>query len=138
MAGIRSNLASILSALREAAGLNVPIVAMNYYKPLVVFWFNDPGYATAINDLSERQSRTPGARLGRPVRHGVVPEPRGVPPQRERPPPDCACLAVNGVGKRCAGEPHAPLIGGWQRGSHSEPARCTCREPVGLSPVAYR
>lgn len=51
MAGIRSNLASILSALREAAGPNVPIVAMNYYDPLVVFWFDDPGYATAINDL---------------------------------------------------------------------------------------
>jgi hypothetical protein len=24
---------------------------MNYYDPLVVFWFDDPGYATAINDL---------------------------------------------------------------------------------------
>ncbi len=26
---------------------------------------------------------------------------------RERPPRDCACLAVNGVGKPGAGEPHA-------------------------------
>lgn len=30
------------------------------------------------------------------------------------------------------------LVAAEQRGSHGEPARCTCREPVGLSPAAYR
>jgi lysophospholipase L1-like esterase len=51
MARIRRNLASILSVLREAAGPEVPIVAMNYYNPFVVFWFEDPGYAMTVNDL---------------------------------------------------------------------------------------
>jgi hypothetical protein len=57
--------------------------------------------------LREHQARTLGARVEQPVRLGVVPGPRGVPPQRRRPVRDCACLAVNGVGKPGAGEPHA-------------------------------
>src|SRR5439155_12745226 len=53
---------------------------------------------------------------------------------------DCACLAVNGVGKRCAGEPHAPF----DRGplAEQQPRRAGRRapegKPEGLSPVAYR
>jgi lysophospholipase L1-like esterase len=51
MARIRANLTSILAALREAAGPNVPIVAMNYYGPAAIFWFEDPGYAMAVTQL---------------------------------------------------------------------------------------
>jgi lysophospholipase L1-like esterase len=51
MARIRKNLTSILTALREAAGPSVPIVAMNYYNAAVAFWFEDPGYAMAVNQL---------------------------------------------------------------------------------------
>jgi len=41
-----TNLATILSALREAAGPDVPIVGMNYYDPLLAFWvFGDPAAA---------------------------------------------------------------------------------------------
>ena len=64
---------------------------------------------TSVWLVGKRQTRPPGAQLARPLRHDLVPEPRGLSPQRNRPLPDCACLAVNDVGKRCAGEPHAPF-----------------------------
>src|SRR6266536_202664 len=39
--------------------------------------------------------------------------PQGLPPHRDRALRSaCACLAVNGVGKPCAGEPHARFDGG--------------------------
>jgi hypothetical protein len=41
----------ILTALREAAGPDVPIVGMNYYSPDVVAWFDDPTLAHALVDL---------------------------------------------------------------------------------------
>jgi hypothetical protein len=37
-AAVTTNLPPILDALREAAGPHVPIVAMNYYNPLVAAW----------------------------------------------------------------------------------------------------
>jgi lysophospholipase L1-like esterase len=37
-----ANMITILKKLRWAAGPRVPIVAMNYYNPLAVFWFNNP------------------------------------------------------------------------------------------------
>jgi len=41
-----TNLATILSALREAAGPDVPIVGMNYYDAFLAFWvFGDPAAA---------------------------------------------------------------------------------------------
>jgi lysophospholipase L1-like esterase len=40
LATVNQNLTVILSALREAAP-GVPIVGMNYYDPLLVFWFSD-------------------------------------------------------------------------------------------------
>ena len=40
---VRENpMPAILTALREAAGPDVPIVGMNYYSPLLVQWFSDP------------------------------------------------------------------------------------------------
>ena len=36
------NLNEALPALREAAGPDVPIVAMNYYNPLLATWFTNP------------------------------------------------------------------------------------------------
>jgi lysophospholipase L1-like esterase len=48
---IRTNLATILAQLRAAAGPTVPIVGMTYYNPFAVFWFDDPGYAQAVDDL---------------------------------------------------------------------------------------
>jgi lysophospholipase L1-like esterase len=51
MASIRENLTSILAALRAAAGPGVPIVAMNSYGPAALVWFDDPGYAMAVNEL---------------------------------------------------------------------------------------
>ncbi len=39
---LSGNLTYILQALREAAP-NTPIVGMNYYNPLSVYWFQDPG-----------------------------------------------------------------------------------------------
>jgi lysophospholipase L1-like esterase len=38
---LASNLQLILTSLRNAAGPDVPIVAMNYYNPLLVFWFQN-------------------------------------------------------------------------------------------------
>ena len=46
LAPMSTNLATILSALREAAGPDVPIVGMNYYDPFLAFWvFGDPAAA---------------------------------------------------------------------------------------------
>lgn len=42
---LAANLAYVLATLREAAGPDVPIVGMNYYDPLLVFWFSDPALA---------------------------------------------------------------------------------------------
>ncbi len=39
------NLTYTLETLREAAGPDVPIVGMNYYNPLLVYWFQDPAIA---------------------------------------------------------------------------------------------
>lgn len=54
-----SELSYILETLREAAP-GLPIVGMNYYNPLLVFWFENPGIAqltillqTQINDALE-------------------------------------------------------------------------------------
>jgi hypothetical protein len=55
--------------------------------------------------------------------------------RRRRPVRDCACLAVNGVGKPGAGEPHARFDRGrWRSGSHGEPEGCTHRETGGIEP----
>jgi lysophospholipase L1-like esterase len=51
MQRVRTNLASILAELRVAAGPAVPIVGMTYYNPFAVFWFDDPAYAQAVDDL---------------------------------------------------------------------------------------
>src|SRR5262245_45445060 len=50
LAPMSTNLATILSALRTAAGPDVPIVGMNYYDPFLAFWFFEPAAA----QLSER------------------------------------------------------------------------------------
>jgi lysophospholipase L1-like esterase len=41
-ASVSTNLAAILSALRDASGPDVPIVGMNYYDPFLAFWFFSP------------------------------------------------------------------------------------------------
>jgi lysophospholipase L1-like esterase len=46
-AQIEANLPVILAELRQAAGPDVPIVAMNYYQPFVVDWFDDPAAGEA-------------------------------------------------------------------------------------------
>jgi lysophospholipase L1-like esterase len=51
---IRTNLATILGKLRQAAGPAVPIVGMNYYSPAVVAWFRHPALAQVIVDLTVR------------------------------------------------------------------------------------
>jgi lysophospholipase L1-like esterase len=46
LTSMSTNLATILSALREAAGPDVPVVGMNYYDPFLAFWvFGDPAAA---------------------------------------------------------------------------------------------
>lgn len=48
-AQIAVNLPQVLSALREAAGPDVPIVAMNYYNPFLATWLLGPeGQAVAM------------------------------------------------------------------------------------------
>jgi lysophospholipase L1-like esterase len=42
---LSSNLAYVIQTLRKAAGPKVPIVGMNYYNPLLVYWFVDPDLA---------------------------------------------------------------------------------------------
>jgi lysophospholipase L1-like esterase len=51
LASMRSNLAIILSRLREAAGPDVPIIGMNYYDPLLAFWFSDPTAAQVTEQM---------------------------------------------------------------------------------------
>jgi lysophospholipase L1-like esterase len=51
LAGIEQNLPLILSALREAAGPDVPIVGANYYNPFLAFWFASPAAAAATNEM---------------------------------------------------------------------------------------
>jgi lysophospholipase L1-like esterase len=48
---VASNLATILSTLREAAGPDVPIVGMTYYDPFLVFWFSDPTAAQTTEQM---------------------------------------------------------------------------------------
>lgn len=43
----------ILKTLRKAAP-GVPIVAMNYYNPLLAFWFRDPDFAELTVELQSR------------------------------------------------------------------------------------
>jgi len=43
--GLAVNLAYVLETLREVVGPDVPIVGMNYYNPLLIFWFQSPGLA---------------------------------------------------------------------------------------------
>jgi hypothetical protein len=51
---------------------------------------------------------------------------------------DCACLAVNGVGKPGAGEPHTRFDRGRLRsGSHGEPPGCTYRKIGGIEATAF-
>ena len=42
---LADNLIYVLATLQEAAGPDVPIVGMNYYDPLLAFWFEDPALA---------------------------------------------------------------------------------------------
>ena len=51
LTSLESNLAIILSRLREAAGPDVPIVGMNYYDPLLAFWFSDPTAAEITEQM---------------------------------------------------------------------------------------
>jgi lysophospholipase L1-like esterase len=51
LAAIEQNLPLILSALRVAAGADVPIVGMNYYNPFLAFWFASPAFAAVTNQM---------------------------------------------------------------------------------------
>lgn len=51
LAAIEQNLPLILSALRAAAGPDVPIVGMNYYNPFLAFWFASPAFAAVTNQM---------------------------------------------------------------------------------------
>ncbi len=51
---LADNLAYALATLREAAGPDVPIVGMNYYNPLLVFWFDDTGTAALTATLQDQ------------------------------------------------------------------------------------
>lgn len=42
---LSSNLAYVIRTLRDVAGPKVPIVGMDYYNPLLVFWFQDEDIA---------------------------------------------------------------------------------------------
>jgi lysophospholipase L1-like esterase len=48
---VASNLATIVSRLREAAGPDVPIVGMNYYDPFLAFWFSNPTAAQTTEQM---------------------------------------------------------------------------------------
>jgi hypothetical protein len=43
---IKTNLTHILQGLRSAGGANLPIYAMNYFNPLVVYWLDGPSGET--------------------------------------------------------------------------------------------
>ncbi|MDE2059797.1 MAG: SGNH/GDSL hydrolase family protein [candidate division NC10 bacterium] len=49
-AAVETNLPSILTALRAAAGPGVPIVGMNYYDPFLAFWLQGEGGRAAATD----------------------------------------------------------------------------------------
>jgi len=51
---VNQNLPIILSALREAAP-GVPIVGMNYYDPVLVYWFTNPADAATANQMVVEQ-----------------------------------------------------------------------------------
>jgi lysophospholipase L1-like esterase len=55
VAAIEQNLPLILSALRAAAGADVPIVGMNYYNPFLALWFTSPAFAAAANQVFVQQ-----------------------------------------------------------------------------------
>jgi hypothetical protein len=81
-----------------------------------------------------------GRKLAAPLHLGVDQPAGDLPSQREGTTGDCACLAVNDVGKPGAGEPHAqfdrgPLAKQQPRraGTHAPTGK-----PTGLSPAAYR
>ena len=64
------NLAYVIKTLRKVAGPNVPIVGMDYYNPLLVFWFEDPRLAmqtTNIQNLLNNALLKVYARYGIPV-----------------------------------------------------------------------
>ena len=67
--------------------------------------------ARAPGDLRQHQARTPRPELP-PLHLGVVHQPWGLPAQRTGARRRCACLAVNDVGKPCAGELHARFDSG--------------------------
>jgi len=54
LATVNQNLVLILSALREAAP-GVPIVGMNYYDPVLVYWFTNPADAATANQMVVEQ-----------------------------------------------------------------------------------
>ncbi len=51
---LAANLTFVLSALREAAGPDVPIIGMNYYNPLLAYWFDNPDLAEQTAVLQAR------------------------------------------------------------------------------------
>ena len=63
----------------------------------------------AAGQTGQHQVRAVAPELGshQPLQPGVAGEPRGVSPHGDGAAGDGACAAVNGVGKPCAGEPHA-------------------------------
>jgi lysophospholipase L1-like esterase len=48
---VSTNLATIVSALQEAAGPDVPIVGMTYYDPFLAFWFGSPTAAQLTEQM---------------------------------------------------------------------------------------
>lgn len=48
---VATNLATILTALHDAAGPNVPVVGMNYYDPFLAFWFSSPTAAQITEQM---------------------------------------------------------------------------------------
>jgi lysophospholipase L1-like esterase len=50
---VKTNLPSILTALRAAAGPGVPIVGMNYYDPYLAFWLQGEGGRAAATDSKQ-------------------------------------------------------------------------------------
>jgi hypothetical protein len=60
-----------------------------------------------VKTTGNRTRRALQAQLGPSIQLRVVQEPRGLPTHWESDLQDCACTAVNDVGKPCAREPHA-------------------------------
>jgi lysophospholipase L1-like esterase len=50
---VATNLSSILTTLRAAAGPSVPIVGMNYYDAYLAFWFQGEGGRAAATDSKQ-------------------------------------------------------------------------------------